>query len=252
MFRPLVRAAIILLLVAPTLAAQQAEEQTPTQVYLAYYKIGYGDLGEWINLYHEHSVPILAELRDEGVIQGWGAWQHSTGSEYNWRFAVRATEWAQFDEFWSEYLGRLNQRSPEATARSTAMIMAHYDEIWDITDMNVPDGLDVQYLYDSRFQIGFADLGEWNRLWSQVATPSMNQGMEDEHLGGWVEMGHNTGGRYNRKVLYLFEAWDDMDDFFEGFLAQLTANPDVWADMGRMIAAHDDVIWEAVPDPMDM
>ena len=124
----------------PSLAAQQAEEQTPTQVYVAYYKISYADLEDWIAVYHEHAVPILQELQDEGVIQGWGVWQHSTGGEYNWRFAVRASDWSQFGQFWEEYLGRLWNQTPD----SRTMIQAHDDEILDITEVNVPDGLNAQ------------------------------------------------------------------------------------------------------------
>jgi hypothetical protein len=237
------------LLFAPPIAAQQAEEQAPTQVYVAYSKISYADLEDWIQIYHEHSVPILQELVDEGTIVGWNVWQHSTGGEYNWRFAVLAGEWSQFGEFWGAYLGRLEERAPDASARAGAMIQAHYDEIWDLTEVNVPDDLDYQYVYDSKFQISFAEMDEWNRTWTEVAGPILNQAMEDGILGGWVLEGHNTGGRYNWKVLYFFEEWDDMDDLFERLLSQLTADAERWQRIGNMMAAHDDVIWASVPDP---
>ncbi len=103
MHRTFVTTGLALLLATPSLAAQQAEEQTPTQVYVAYYKVSYADLEDWIAVYHEHAVPILQELQDEGVIQGWGVWQHSTGGEYNWRFAVRASDWSQFGQFWEPF-----------------------------------------------------------------------------------------------------------------------------------------------------
>ena len=252
MYRALFTTATALLLAAPSLPAQQAEEQPPTQVYVAHHKISYADLEEWNALYHEHAVPILRELVDEGVIQGWGAWQHSTGGEYNWRFAVRASQWSQLGEFWEAYLGRLAERAPEAFARTGAMIQAHYDEIWDVTQVNVPEGLNAQYLYDSRFQISFAEMAQWNSIWTDVVVPILNQAMEDGLLGGWVIKGHNTGGRYNWKVLYLFEEWDDMDDLFERVLSQLTADAELWQRIGNMLRAHDDVIWASVPDPSDM
>jgi hypothetical protein len=156
-----------LLLVGPQLAAQQDEE--PGQVYVAYHKVSFADMQEWIGIYYEHTVPVLEALQEEGVIQGWNVWQHSTGGEYNWRFGIRATDWSQYSRFWSEFLSRLQEGSPEAFSRSLAMIQAHHDEIWDIDEVHVPDPAPAfQYIYDSQFQISFADIEEWNRAWNET------------------------------------------------------------------------------------
>jgi hypothetical protein len=244
-------AAIFLLLAAVPLSAQEAE-QSPEQVYVAYYQVRYADLYDWIADFNQHSVPVLRELQDEGVITGWGAWQHQTGVEYNWRMAIRAAGWAQFDEFWSEYLGRMQARAPEAVARGSEMIQAHFDEVWDLSEVQVPDGLSATYMYDSRYQISFADMAEWNVMWSELVAPVLNAAVEEGLLGGWVRQGHNTGGRYNWKVLYLFEEWDLMDDLFARVTSELTADSEVWEQFTGLIQAHDDVIWTAVPAPEGM
>ena len=242
--------ALLILMVAPSeVVAQETED--PTLAYVAYFKVSYADLEEWISLYHEHSVPILQQLQEEGVINGWGVWQHSTGGEYNWRFSVRTAQWVQLGQFWEEYLGRLQERSAEAFARNNAMIQAHYDEVWDITEVHFPDPApEAAYLYDSLFQIGFGELGEWGRIWSESVGPMLDQAMEDGLLGGWVVLGHNTGGRYNWKVLYFFEEWDVIDDFFEGLLGQLMSEG-LWQEIGSRVEAHTDVIWAGVPDPAE-
>lgn len=252
--RRTVFAVLALAVLAPfAAAAQEAEDQAPVQVYVAYYKIGYADLEEWTSSYFEHSVPILQELQEEGVIQGWNVWQHQTGGEYNWRFAVRTAEWAQLGQFWQEYLGRLMDRAPETFERNTRMIRAHYDEIWNLTAVHIPDPPpNTQYVYDSRYQLSFADMDEWNGTWDEVLAPVLNQAMADGILAGWVLEGHNTGPRYNWKVLYFFEEWDDMDDLFSRLTAAITADPAVWQRVGGMIAAHDDVIWSMVPEPEGM
>jgi len=249
--RRTVLAVLALAVLAPFVAvAQEAEEQQPLQVYVAYYKIGYAEMEEWIRVYHEVSVPILQELQDEGTIQGWSAWQHQTGGEYNWRFAVRAPQWAQLGQFWEQYLARLAERFPDELAVSSAMIQAHYDEIWDITGIHMPDSPPAtQYVYDSRYQLNFTDMDEWNAVWDEVLAPVMEQAMTDGLLGGWVTEGHNTGGRFNWKVLYMFEEWDDMDDFFMRVTGAITADPQVWQRIAGMIDAHDDVIWSMVPEP---
>jgi hypothetical protein len=78
----------------------------------------------------------------------------------------------------------------------------------------VPEGLDIAYMYASTFRVSFADMGEWNRLWSEVVAPILEQAMNEGLLGGWVRLEHNTGGPHNSKVLYMFDSWDDIDDLF--------------------------------------
>ncbi|UCC83802.1 MAG: hypothetical protein JSW46_02390, partial [Gemmatimonadota bacterium] len=63
-------------------------------------------------------------------------------------------------------------------------------------------------------------------------------------LGGWVRLGHHTGGPHNFKVLYMFDSWDDMDDLFQRALETMAEqHPDEWARMSEMFQAHDDAIW---------
>ena len=239
--------ALLALLIAPRGVHAQDD---PVQLYVAYFKVSFADMAEWTRIYHEHSVPVLEELQSEGLIEGWNVWQHSIGGEYNWRFGVRTTAWPQLGTFWGEYLGRLQSGSPEAFARIGELVQAHYDEIWNITSVNIPDSAPpFAYFYDARFQVGFDDLEAWNEIWSETIAPLLNQAMADGTLGGWVIETHNTGGRHNWKIIYLFEEWDTMDDFFNGVLGQLTSDAELWERIGRMMDSHDDVLWAAVPDP---
>lgn len=239
--------ALALLFVCPPLAAQDAVE--PTQVYLAYYKLNFADMEDWTAGYHKYAVPALEELKAEGVITGYGVWQHNTGGEYNWRFAARATDWAKFDTFWSEYLSRWSERAGEEADRYVAMIEAHKDEIWGLSEVQMVDEPEGSYLYDSHYQISFTDMEEWNKAWAEVVAPVLGQAMEDGILEGWARLSHNTGPRFNVKVLYLFENWDHMDDMFGRVIAAVTGDAERWQQIGGMIDAHDDVIWAAVPEP---
>lgn len=227
------------------------EQRPPAHVYEAYYRIDVDQLDDWNEQYWKYSVPVLTELRDEGVIQGWGQWQHQTGGEYNVRFVVRTYDWASLGTFWDEYLSRLQAVTPEAEWEAGArMIAAHRDEIWDIGEVHLPEEgeMEATHFYASTFQVNFADMEEWNRLWTEVATPILDKATSDGLLGGWVKLNHNTGGPHNSKVLYFFDSWDEIDDFF-GRLQETLAeeHPDAWSRISQLIQAHDDVIW--VPTP---
>jgi hypothetical protein len=237
-------------LLAPAQAAAQAE--AGSQVYAAYYKIGYADMAEWIAGHFEYEVPVLEQLRDEGIIQTWAIWQHMTGGEYNWRFAVITDEWSKFDTFWEEYLGRWEESAKEHFDWAGEIIQAHYDEVWDLTEVHFPEDASPQYMYDSSYQISFSDMEEWNANWAALVAPVLNQAMEDGALAGWAIEGHNTGGRHNWKVLYFFDEWDQIDDLFALLEATWGAEPALFEQAAGMVDSHDDVIWQAVPVPGGM
>ncbi len=230
----------VLAFLAPQPLASQ-EQSAPAHVYEAYYRIDFADLEEWNGRYWEYAVPILEELQEEGVIEGWNQWQHQTGSEYNVRFAVRTYDWASISTFWSEYLSRLRAASPAGGGR---MIVEHRDEIWNIGEVHVPPELETTHLYASTFRVSFADMAEWTRMWTDVVAPILQEAMAEGLLGGWVKLNHNTGGPHNSKVLYFFESWDDIDDLLEKLLGTMAEeHPDEWARTNELFQAHDDVIW---------
>ena len=234
-------------LLAPAPAAAQAE--AGSQVYAAYYKIGYADMAEWIAGHFEHEVPVLEQLQDEGIIQNWAIWQHMTGGQYNWRFAAITDDWSKFATFWEEYLGRWEASAKEHFDRALRMIQAHYDEVFDLTEVHFPEDAAPQYMFDSSYQINFADMEEWNANWATVVDPVLTKAMEDGLLAGWAIEGHNTGGRHNWKVLYFFDEWDQMDDLFARLEAAWGAEAALFERSAGMVDSHDDIIWTAVADP---
>lgn len=225
------------------LASQEA--RPPAHVYEAYYRISYADMDDWNRQYWEYSVPVLEQLREEGVIEGWAQWEHQSGSEYNIRFTARTYDWASLDTFWSEYLSRLQAAMPEDEWEAgSRMISEHRDEIWDVDEARVPADAEVAVMYASTFRINFADMAEWNRMWDELAVPRLEQAMKDGILSGWVTFGHNTGGPHNWKVLYMFDSWDDIDDMFQTVLGSMAEqHPAEWARANELYQAHADAIW---------
>ncbi len=244
------RMLVALLLSLPLLATAPVEAQEPrpiSHVYEAYYRVNFADIEEWNRLYWEHDVPVLTELREEGLIQGWSHSQHDAGGEYNVRLAIRVYDWASIDAFWGEYLTRLEEAyTAQEWERSSRITQAHHDEIWSFgaSLFADPQG-DTGSMYASTFQINFGDEDEWNRLWQEKAFPIIQRAIDAGQIGGVVKLNHNTGGPHNSKFLYLFEDWDQIDDFFAAFLSELGEDGTL-NKMFRMMEAHDDVIWAPV------
>ena len=222
------------------------EERSATHVYEAYYRIPYADLDAWEQSYREHSVPVLEALQEEGVIEGWTHSRHHTGGHYNIRFAFRSYDWASIETFWREYLARLEDAAPENQRTALErMIVEHRDEVWNLGETNLPEGLEANYMYASKFSVNFADLEEWNSMWSGLMAGFIEQAAEDGIRVGWVRLDHNTGGPHNSKHLFLFEDWDSIDDFIFGrVLGTLsTEQPETWRRLNELFDMHDDAIW---------
>lgn len=245
----LLLSALTLLLAAPVSAQ---EDRTLTHIYEAYYKVNYAELPEWDRLFNTYSVPILTEMQSEGVIQGFSHWQHNVGSEYNVRFTMRFYDWADINAAWGDYLGRLNEAMPDADAEMIfSMIEAHHDEIWDVRSLQFPENPGPSpVMYASTFNVNFGDLGAWNEIWDGPTMAVMEGAMEQGILNGVVMLAHNTGGAHNVKVLYLFEEWDDIDDFWNHFFATMgEQHSEAFNEALGMVNGHDDVIWSAAPAP---
>lgn len=232
-------------LVFPALALGAQEADGPTHLYEAYYKVKPADLEEWNRQFFTYAVPVLNELVASGTIEGYNQWQHTTGGEYNIRMAIRASDWNSLGAFWDDYLTKLSAATPDAESQAISrMIQAHRDEIWDMGYVNVPAGLETAYMYAATYQYNFADGAEWYRIWGDVLTPLIEEAMADGVIGGWAALDHNTGGRHNYKVLFMFEDWDHIDDFTSQVLGNMAErNPEDYQKFMSLIQGHDDAIY---------
>jgi len=226
-------------------AAAAQDQQPPRYVYEAYNRVS--DLGAWNGFYREYAVPILRQLQSEGVIQGWSASQHHTGGDYNSRWAIRTYDWAGINRFWSEFFSRVASTVPaERMDAWLALSQAHRDEIWEFGTINTSQR-PTNFMYQAAFQIGFADLDEWNEAFDSTTRPVLDELMAEGLLGGYVVFNHNTGGARNWKLLYLFEEWDKMDDFFQQMFSRITARNPAAPQVSHLVRSHADDLWVPVP-----
>lgn len=236
-------AAVLLALTAPGVFAQQ--ELEGSRIYVALFNIRYSDIPEWAEIYYEHSVPVLEELVSEEMIDAFNIRMHHTGGEYNIRQGVIGDDDTDFEAFWEAYLERLEARDARAFERLNRMILAHTDEIWNIDVANLPDPGTSRYAYEAQFQVNFADWERWNELWDRDVLPAAERAMADGLLQGYVVEGHNTGGRFNWKVLYIFDDWDAFDEVEAAFFEAAPLDHPIWS----MFTAHRDELWQELSPP---
>ena len=75
--------------------------------------------------------------------------------------------------------------------------------------------------------------------------PALQQAVTDGLMLGWVEESHNTGGKFNWKIITLVEDWDTIDEVTAAIFEAAPLDHPIWS----MFSAHMDEIWEALPPP---
>lgn len=240
---------ILCILLFGNISLAQDESESNELLYVADYQVAWQHFPEWTEIHHEHTVPALEALVEDGTITGWSAWQHHTGSEYNWRMVIQAAEWDDFDAFWDGYF---NSFSEELGQRVMPMIGAHRDQIWDLSEMNISESAGtLPYAYEALYQVNFGDMEAWNKDWKENMVPVLEKAMEEGILAGWAVLDHNAGDRFNKSQILLFNDWDHIDDVQDSMMGSLFSDPDRWQKVAGMISAHDDVIWHQVTNEND-
>ena len=92
-------AAVLATLVLVSAVPVMAQEGPPRYVHESYLQMSFADVDEWNAIYREHIVPLLQELRDESMLEGWFLSSHQTGGNYTYRFAFRFYDWASIMPF---------------------------------------------------------------------------------------------------------------------------------------------------------
>lgn len=244
-------APLLALLVAPAWAPAQETAQAGREVRFireSLYRVGFADLEEWNRIYREQLVPVLEGLEEEGRIEGWSAASHHSGGPYNWRFTLRFYDWPSVQAGVDSLVARLGRTAPEGTLETIQRLNAgHRDEIWESGGVRLSEDLGgLRYVYQATYQV--EDLGAWEELFRRRTEPVLEELREQGLLLGWVVHTHGHGGPHNWQILYFFEEWDSMDDFFQGLFARLgERDPEGPARAGELIRSHHDNIWSPVP-----
>lgn len=224
-----------------TPAAGQEEEADP-YVRESYWTVSYADLEDWVSTYTEHVVPVLSDMQEQGLINGFTAGQHNTGGKYNFRFVLIVPDWASIDVA----MEALNSGMAASGAPNLGeMIQAHEDQIWRLTDLYQREGAGPnEYLYIAKFRVRPSEMGMWNTYYDEVWRPALMGATEQGIMNGFAVEQHEHGGSMNWQLLLLMPDWDSIDDAWAAQFAAFDASGDRFDALARAFTAHEDDIWQ--------
>jgi hypothetical protein len=119
---------IVFIFIAGNISAQS---ENPMLI-VSFQKIKMADMQKANNLISEKIAPVINGLVDEGMLEGWGQFNHAWGDEWNMNVWYVAKDMDSFNKFFDEYLDRLNKQQPEAWTELRGYIQEHKDNIYSI------------------------------------------------------------------------------------------------------------------------
>ena len=133
-------ALIVLMFISSANLFGQKSEQ-PTWLVVSQNMVPMGKVGVVNKMIDSVSVPILNELVDEGMLAGWGQFNHAWGDEWNVNFWYVAQSQSAFVAFWDEYVTRVSERYPGAFGEIVQYFQAHKDNMYVIRNQyqGMPD-----------------------------------------------------------------------------------------------------------------
>ena len=122
---------IVLMFIASANIFGQESEQ-PNWLVVSQNMVPMSEVGTVNQLIDSIAVPVLNELVDEGLLSGWGQFNHAWGDEWNVNFWYVAKDQISFGVFWAEYVKRVSERHPGAFGTMVKHFQAHKDNMYVI------------------------------------------------------------------------------------------------------------------------
>ena len=104
----------------------------PPLLVCGFNQVPMGKVGTVNNMVDSVFAPVLNGLVDEGMLMGWGQFNHAWGDEWNVNFWYTAKDMSSFDAFWSEYVKSVSDKHPGAFGAVVKYFQAHKDNMYTI------------------------------------------------------------------------------------------------------------------------
>jgi hypothetical protein len=123
---------LVITFLVTSLPALAQDSDGPPLLVCSFNQVPMGKVGAVNNMVDSVFAPVLKGLVDEGMLMGWGQFNHAWGDEWNVNFWYTAKDMSSFDAFWSEYVSRVSDQHPDAFGSVVKYFKAHKDNIYVI------------------------------------------------------------------------------------------------------------------------
>jgi hypothetical protein len=123
---------LVITFLVTSLPVLAQDSDSPPLLVCSFNQVPMGKVGTVNNMVDSIFTPILNGLVDEGMLMGWGQFNHTWGDEWNVNFWYTAKDMSSFDAFWSEYVKRVSEQHPGAFGETVKYFKAHKDNIYVI------------------------------------------------------------------------------------------------------------------------
>ena len=249
MFRKILCASLLCLLVLPAVVlAQEEEEEAPQPyVYATYFECDTSR--EWLadDLFERHMAPHYDAAVEEGALTSWGYLAHHTGGKWRrliWRGAATLTQaMASLDVIGD----KIQAEAAEASAEFGAICNSHEDYIWqsvtgsgggNVVQERGEAGFSTYFVCDQNRETDADELVKKN------LAPYYDAQVEAGNLISWGWMQHWVGGEYRRISTMTAKDFDTLIAARDAVVQAMIEDEKTGDEFTEICGDHTDYMWE--------
>ncbi|MCB2205834.1 hypothetical protein KQI65_13905 [bacterium] len=118
------------LLLTTAIYAQEADSPEPVFLVVNQNQVDMKDMAALRTMWFERAVPILEEMKKEGLVLNYGLFTHAWGDEWNFNFFFVTKTHEDFLKAWDEYIDRLQAAHPDTFMEWVSKIKSHKDNMY--------------------------------------------------------------------------------------------------------------------------
>ena len=123
---------LVLMLFTSSVTIFGQESEKPNWLVLSQNMVKMSKVGKVNKMIDSISAPILNKLCDEGMLSGWGQFNHAWGDEWNVNFWYVTKNQESFGKFWTEFVKRVKDQHPGSFSSIVKHFQAHKDNMYVI------------------------------------------------------------------------------------------------------------------------
>ncbi|MGD8326595.1 MAG: hypothetical protein PVF65_06740 [Sphingomonadales bacterium] len=239
--------ALTLAMTTPQVVAQEEAMMEPESfVYATYHHCKLDKQSKADEIVKEHDAPVYNQMKEEGLVTGWGWLAHHTGGHWRRVSFYSAPSLNALLDAQDAFGERMDEKAPKAGEEMAKICTSHDDYIWR-AEAGGGTNAAGRSIFSTYFICDEAREERADEIMKENFAPIYNRYVSEGKLGGWGWLSHWVGGQY-RRLLTISGA--DMKTVLanrDALIGELYAEGnEAGTEFNDICSSHVDYMWMAV------
>lgn len=194
----------------------------------------------------QHQSPVYRQMREEGLITGWGWLAHHTGGHWRRLGYFAAPSLNALLDAQDSFAERMEASAPKAGKEMGKICSAHDDYIWKYETGKAVDSSGAA-VFSTYFICDETREARADEIVKEHFAPIMNRFVDEGRLSGWGWLSHWVGGKYRRLQTIAAKDMKTVLAARDALIGELYAEgSETGEEFTKICGSHSDYMWMVV------